>query len=268
MDLLRSKGKMTRLLILREIVLRRPKGLKAISEGVGITQQAVSDYLRRMGSEGLIKMMKGGPRTTVDGVDYLQSNLLLFKEFVDGSISGLEIIRSTDAVAESDIKKDQIVTLHLQGGLLYAVPGEDGPSTGEAERDAVEGGIVSVTDLSGMVPVGDTAVVIIEINPARSGGGDDEIGMEELDNLILSTPDLDGVEREDIRIAALDLEAAAFLKRSGIDYDLEMPNPRSIIECTMRGLSVISFSTPYSASRLTAELETERSGLRWVRGMI
>ncbi|MGA1822155.1 MAG: hypothetical protein ACMUIG_06490 [Thermoplasmatota archaeon] len=268
MELMRSKGKMTRLLILREIVLKSPKGLKGISEGIGITQQAVSDYLKKMGSEGLVRMNRGGPGATVDGVEYLQHNLLLLKEFVDGSISGLEIVRSTDAVADTDIRKGQMVTLYMSGGLLFARPGDDGPSTGRAECDAARQSMVSVSDLSGLVPIGDPVVVVVEILPARSGGGDETIGKEHMENLILSTPELDGVERGDLRVAALDLEAAALLRRSGIRYDLEMPGPRSIIDCTMRGLSVISFSTPYSASRLTAELETDRSGPKWVRGLI
>ena len=172
MDVFRKKGEMTKMMILRELVVNEPTSLRPISSELGITQQAVSEYLHRMSDEGLVIPGKGrdeGYRPTVKGFDFLQSNLLGMKEFVDSSISELEIVRSTDAVADGEIEKGTRVSLFMKGGLLYAAQGKEGPSVGTAEMDASPGDVIPVSSLEGVVRMDQGSLLILEIIPARNG---------------------------------------------------------------------------------------------------
>ena len=67
MDILRNKGRLTRLLILLELVTERPADQRSVAEPIGITPQAVSEYVHRMAGEGLVKVTPQGPRATMEG---------------------------------------------------------------------------------------------------------------------------------------------------------------------------------------------------------
>ena len=101
----RPKSKLTVLLILRELVIKNPKDQRSMAEPVGITPQGISDYLKKMEHDGLVDPGSKPPKATIRGVDMLQRDLLQLKDFIDRSIDGLEIVRSTDAIAASKVKK-------------------------------------------------------------------------------------------------------------------------------------------------------------------
>ncbi len=56
MDVLRKKSVATRMLILLEIVVNRKGSMRQIADGVGITPQAVWDYLGKMEAEGTVAL--------------------------------------------------------------------------------------------------------------------------------------------------------------------------------------------------------------------
>ena len=259
MDILKNKGRTTRLLLLLEMVTNLPRDQRSLAESVGITPQAVSEYMSRMKMEGLAETLKEGPRATVRGVDMLQSDLLRLKEMVDSSISKLEIIRSTDAVAGEHIERGETGHLTMKDGLLYAFKGEGG-STGTADNDAGPGEMLSVSDLSGVMEMEKGTLRLMEVVPVRRGGGGDRIDPDELIRM-------SGVGDRSHRIAALDLESAAFLMRSKIPYHLELPSAEYVLEPLDRGLDVIALGTPYAIStvlrkmdELKREVNVERFG--------
>ena len=119
-EMLRKKGRMTRLLLLLEMITGTPKDQRTLAESIGITPQAVSDYMSKMADEGLVKQGSEGPRPTMEGVERVNRDLLGLKEFVDSSISKMEMIRSTDAIAGEDIERGDRVFLSMRNGLLWA----------------------------------------------------------------------------------------------------------------------------------------------------
>jgi putative transcriptional regulator len=270
LELFRKKGKLTRMVILREIVINEPGGLKPISDEVGITQQAVSDYISKMRDERLVvpERSRGDTfRPTVEGVEFLQSALLKMKEYVDSTISELEIVRSTDAIADTEIESGQRVYLNMKGGLLYASAAGKSDSTGIADMDASPGDVIPVSSLQGVVSMEEGSLVIIEIQPARKGGGSARIDPDEFENRITDLLELENFDQEG-RVNVLDMEAVALMKRSGIDFDMEMGDIDAVMDALTRGLSVIAIGTPYSSSKLIESLEGSDLGIEWKKGEV
>ncbi|MEA3559658.1 MAG: helix-turn-helix domain-containing protein [Candidatus Thermoplasmatota archaeon] len=248
MELLRNKSRLTMLQMLLEMVLHHPGDQRTIASAVGVTPQAVSEYLRKMESEGLVDLSEKAPRVTINGVDLLQSSLLQLKEFVDTSIGKLSIVRTTDAISSVGLKEGQDVGLFMKDGLLYAGEQNGRRSLGRADHDALKGEMVSVSELSGVLELPPPTLYLLNITPARQGGGGERIDRGKLDIFFTSR----GEKRP--RSAVLDLEAASLMQRSRIPYDMEMPGPETMINHLERGISVICIGTPYSVSRMTRRI--------------
>lgn len=248
MELLRSKGRTTKMLILLRAVLDAPRDQKALSSSLGITPQATSLYLRMMEGEGLIERTEKGPRATVKGVELLHRELLALKEFVDRSIMGLDIVRSTDAVAMGRVRKGNRCALFMEDGMLFAQSGREGPSTGKADRDAEDGCMVPISGLSGVMDLIPGSIWLLKVTPARSGGGSFRIMRSDLPGK------KSGKLRSGIRTIAMDMEALALLRRSGLRCDSELPLPEDVRAMLLRGLDVIALGTPYSISGLRSAL--------------
>jgi predicted transcriptional regulator len=204
MELLRNKGQLTKVLILSSIVIHKKATVVAIAEAVDITPQGASEYVSTMEVEGLV-VKEGGIRATVSGVEHLQKALLTLKGFVDGSIEGLEIVRSTDAIAEGPIRRGEHVALFMKDGLLYARCGE-GASWGIADSDAGENEMVQVSSLTGVLEMERSKIRLVTVPPARSGGGRCRLDIAKFHRD--AERDL-GVRRGSPVIAALDMESSA-----------------------------------------------------------
>lgn len=236
------------MLILLRAVLDAPRDQKALSDSLGITPQAASQYLGIMEGEGLMERTRKGPRATVNGVELLHRELLSLKEFVDTSIMGLDIVRSTDAVARGRIHKGDRCALFMEDGLLFAQSGREGPSIGNAEKDAEDGCMVPISGLSGVMELEPGSIWLLKVTPARSGGESFRISIRDLPG-----PKA-GKRGSGTRTAALDMEALALLRRSGLRCDSELPLPEDVRAMLLRGLDVIALGTPHSISGLRSAL--------------
>ncbi len=147
---MRKKGRLTRMLLLLQMVTDSPKDQRSLADPIGITPQAVSDYMYKMKEESLVTTGPEGPRATVKGVDLLHQDLLIWKDFIDTSINRLEIVRSTDAMALEPISRGEQVHLIMKDGLLSAVKEGNG-SSGIAETDASPGDMLTISSLNGLV---------------------------------------------------------------------------------------------------------------------
>lgn len=258
LEIVRNKSKMTMVLILLEMVLKKPGDQRTIAGSLDITPQAVSEYLRRMEQEGLVDLSGKAPRTTVEGVEMLQSSLLQLKDFADTSLGSLEVIRSTDAVASRSFRAGERVGLYMENGLLYAGDREGCASCGVAESEAETGEMVPVTGLSGVLELPPAVLVTLTLRPSRTGGRSDVIGRSllerELQELSNTRPSL-----RSLRVCAIDLEAAALLKRSSVEYSLEMPSTQTVMNHMQRGVSILCVGAPFSISKLTREVSFSHS---------
>ncbi len=172
-DALADKRTATRLRVLVEIADRQPAVSQGeIAEAVGVTSQAVSEYIRGLVEDGLVtKEGRSRYSVTKEGVDWLFQEAKALQRFADhvtGDVLGT--VQEDTAIATADIEAGQRVTISLEDGLLRATPGDVGPATGVATTDGAAGTDVSVTSFEGVIEMDPGAVTVVQIPPAREGG--------------------------------------------------------------------------------------------------
>ncbi len=144
--------------------------LKDIAERLGITVQAVSQYVAAMRKEGLVRESKGGIRPTRKGMQRLQEQFSRLKKEVDGVVQKLSLIDKCVAIAGKDVSSGSQVALIMEDGMLVAYPDRDASSTGVALESAVDGDDVLVGDLEGIVDMELGRLLLVEA-PSEFDGG-------------------------------------------------------------------------------------------------
>ena len=172
-EVLEDKRTATRFRILVEIADRQP----AVSQGeiasaVGVTSQAVSEYIRDLDEEGFVeKEGRSRYRVTNEGVDWLlrmAGDVRRFADRVTDDVLGG--VYEDAAIATGAIEAGDVVTLSMKNGLLHATPGETGPATGIATTDAAAGEDVGVSGFEGVIDFAPGSVTLYQVPPVRSGG--------------------------------------------------------------------------------------------------
>ncbi|MFC6960836.1 MarR family transcriptional regulator [Halocatena marina] len=170
---LKSKRDASRYQILVAIADRQPAvSQQEIADTVGITAQAVSEYVQELTDEGYVETQGRGRYTvTKEGVDWLISrtdDLRDFARFVAEEIIGH--VETETAIATDDIAANESVTLSMIDGTLCATPNGSGSVTAIAITDANEGQDVGVTDFEGLHEYEIGAVTILVVPEIRNGG--------------------------------------------------------------------------------------------------
>jgi putative transcriptional regulator len=222
-DALADKRTATRFRVLVEIADRQPAVSQGeIADAVGVTSQAVSEYIRELVDDDLVtKEGRSRYSVTKEGVDWLfqqAKSLQRYAEHVTGDVLGT--VQEDTAIATAPIEAGQAVTISVQNGLLHATPGEAGPATGVATTDAAEGTDVSVTSFEGVIDMTPGMVTVVQIPPTREGGSR-AVDTEELDETCMdidlivaagveAVVSLREIDREPaVTVAAGDVAAAA-----------------------------------------------------------
>ena len=141
-DVLDNKRAATKFRVLVEIAERQPAVNQGeIADAVGVTSQAVSEYIRELVDEGFVeKEARSRYRVTKRGVDWLfrqASDVRRFADHVTEDVLGS--MQEDAAFATADIETGETVSLSIESGLLHATPGVEGPATGVATTDAAGG---------------------------------------------------------------------------------------------------------------------------------
>lgn len=160
----------TELLLLVEILERPSARLKDLAEKLGVTVQAVSQYLSTMRREGLVKESGGQVRPTRKGMQLLQEHFTSLKGEVDGVLRKISVIDRCVAIAGKKISKGDKVGLVMDDGMLMAYPRQKSSSTGEAMEGAEEGDDVLVSKLEGIVDLELGSLLVIEAPSELEGG--------------------------------------------------------------------------------------------------
>src|SRR3989304_6877360 len=99
MRLLRELRESTTLLILLAVTSERHTKLQTLADGLGMTVQGASDYVRRMTADGLLQVVDGEDRATRRGGEFLQGRSLELRAFVDRAGQAIAFIQPADPVA-------------------------------------------------------------------------------------------------------------------------------------------------------------------------
>jgi putative transcriptional regulator len=243
-DVLDNKRAATKFRVLVEIAERQPAVNQGeIAEAVGVTSQAVSEYIRELVEEGLVeKEARSRYRVTKQGVDWLfqqASDVRRFADHVTEDVLGS--MQEDAAFATDDVATGEAVSLSIEDGLLHATPGEEGPATGVATTDADAGSIVGVTGFAGIIDLDPGDVTVFQIAPIRSGTPTGS------DRLTDAAADAD-------LVAAAGVEAVAALKESGVDPETTFAAGAVAADAAGRGLDVVVVATTDLAGRVTDAL--------------
>ncbi|GAB7018313.1 DUF7839 domain-containing protein [Halostagnicola bangensis] len=245
-DVLDNKRAATRFRILVQIAERQPAVSQGeIADDVGVTSQAVSEYIRELVDDGLVeKEGRSRYRVTNEGVDWLftaADDVRRFADHVTGDV--LDAMSEAAYIATDDIEEGETVTLSVQEGLLHASPEEEGPATGVATTDAEAGTDVGVTSFEGVMELEPGSVTVLQIPAVRTGGSreiSDEFVSETCDG-----PDL---------VVATGVEAVVACRQAGTAPAVNFAAGEVAADAAERGLEVVAVVTIDSVGRVTDAL--------------
>lgn len=246
-DVLQSKRNATRYQILAQIAERQPAvSQQEIAEAIGITSQAVSDYLQDLIEQNYVqKHGRGRYEITKEGVDWLISQTDELREFIthvsEDVIGQVEI---ETALATTAISEGQTVSLSMQDGVLRATAGETGTATAVAVTDAEAGQDVGVTDFEGVLDYDMGRVTAISVPQVQDGGS------SMVDSSVVS----DHAETHDLLVTS-GTEALAIVRAMDHEPDVRFGTSLAVQEAAAKGLDVLLLAS-------TNELSTHTDTLR------
>ena len=238
---LRDLRRNTELLILVEILESPSLRMKDVAARLGITVQAVSQYINAMRKEGLVREHSGRLRPTRSGMQLLQEHFTKLKEDVDTVLRRIRVIDSCVAIAGKKISKGQKVGLVMEDGILMAFPNQKSSSTGHATENAAEGDDVLVDELEGIVDLDLGKLLIVESPPESDGGSkaaNVELVRQKIDEL---SPGL--------LVAGDTVGAALLMKSSGEFFTIHAPIESSM-SALSKGIDVVFCGTHESIDQL------------------
>jgi len=240
---LQSKRNATRYQILVEIAERQPAvSQQEIADEIGVTSQAVSDYLQDLDAQGHVtKHGRGRYEVTKEGVDWLISQtdaLRSFVEHVSEDIIGQVEIETV--LATTDINEGESVSLTMQDGVLRAVAGDAGNATAVAVTEAAAGAEVGVTNVTGVVEYELGTVTVVSI-PLVQNGGSSAVSAERIAAL---------AEDHDL-VATAGVEALAAARAGDVDVDIRFGSAAAVQEAATKGQDVLLLSAANQLSSHT-----------------
>lgn len=234
-DILETKRAATRFRILVEIAERQPAVNQGeIADAVGVTHQAVSEYIRELVADGHVER-EGRSRyaVTKEGVDWMlqaAADVRRFANHVTEDVLGT--LEEDAAIAAASINTGDQVGLYLSDGLLTADPDVDHSATGHATNDADPGAIVGVTNFAGVMDLEPGSVTVYQV-PSHRANDDPNIDLERIaqratdDDLLLCA----GVEAV-VAARGMDLEPDSWFAPGDVAAD-----------AAGRGLDIVVIST-------------------------
>jgi len=243
---LESKRSATAYRILVAVAQRQPAvNQQEIAEAVGVTSQAVSDYLGEFAERGFVdKQGRGRYEITKEGVDWLISETGTLREFVE-YVAGevLEEVELETAIATADLAEGERVSLAMRDGVLHADPGTEGSATAVTVTDAGAGREVGVTNVQGVIDYDLGTVTILAIPSVREGGS------TALD------PDAVATLAGEHDLVAVDApEGLAAARAAGLEPDVRFGTTDAVREAATRGLDVFLLAASTTLSTHTDTL--------------
>jgi putative transcriptional regulator len=252
-NVLQSKRESSRFQILVEIAAHQPNlRQKEVAESLGVTPQAVSEYIKELVADGLVTT-DGRMRynITKEGVEWLLESAAELKRYARVVME--EIISHVSvwtALAEVDVAEGERVSLEMRGGLLYANKKEGVDASGIAISDVSSGEDVGVSDLKGLISLDEGKITVCKV-PRVQLGGSRKVDLGALQGLLSNGK----------MIGCLGIEALVALRKAGREPDIIFGAKESSVEAAYHGISSLIISVDEQIPSLLNRLESE--GLKY-----
>ncbi len=248
-ELLSSKSGITKFQILIEVAAHQPNvRQKEIAEKIGVTPQAVSEYIKELVAEGLVSSEgRVRYRITKQGVEWVLENAAEMKRYARFVMSDIISHVSTwTAISEEDVNAEQEVYLTMRNGLLYVSTKNITNATGTTISAAFKGEDVGVTDLMGLIDLENASITVCKI-PRVERGGSKNVDLERLENLV----------RSKSYLATIGVESLIALRRVGREPHVMFGAKESVIEAAFHGLSSLVLAIDEEVPGILSRLESE-----------
>jgi putative transcriptional regulator len=246
---LESKRHATRYQILVQIAERQPAvSQQEIAGEIGVTAQAVSDYLQDLIEQGHVeKHGRGRYEVTKEGVDWLISQTDGLRELVEHVTE--DVVGQVDvetAIATTDVSEGETVSLTMQDGVLHAIAGATESATAVAVTDATAGREVGVTNFEGVVDYDLGTVTVLAVPTVQNGGS----------NTVIPDRIAELATEHDLTAVA-GVEALTAANSADVDPDVRFGTDEAVREAATRGLDVLLLA---ATDLLSSHTDTLRDG--------
>jgi putative transcriptional regulator len=247
-EILRNKNLATRFQILVEIARSGPNiQQRDIAGRLGITPQAISEYIKRLVKDGmLLAEGRSRYRTTSEGVNWIIKVLRELRGYDATIQQAITNISVSAAIAAIDIKKGQALGLEMKDGVLYATPKPGKGARGIAISDALAGADVGVSNIEGIVELKPGKVTILKV-PSVQRGGSRKADLARLRREVMNTA----------IVGAIGIEAIAALKQVDDGAAYLYGVTEAAIEAVRSGLNTVIACVDDAAPGLISRLEAE-----------
>jgi putative transcriptional regulator len=248
-QILRSKNLATKFQIMVEIAAHQPSiQQKDIAPRLGITSQAVSEYIRELIKDGWLSSEgRSRYKVTREGVDWIlqmSRQLHSYAWFVSKVVAD---ISTTTAIADSDLAVGQPASLYMKDGLLFASKVIRGKGAkGVTVTAAKKGQDVGIRDIEGVIKL-ESAKVMIGKVPNVQDGGSRSTGLARLKREVKGAS----------VVGALGTEALVALRQIGVKPDYVHGVGEAAIEAAYCGLSSLIICSEDKVPILVQRLEEE-----------
>jgi len=248
-QILKSKNLATKFQIMVEIAAHQPNiQQKDIAPRLGITSQAVSEYMKELIKDGWLSSEgRSRYKVTKEGVDWILQMSRQLHSYVWFVSKAVADISTTTAIADSDLSVGQPASLYMKDGLLFAseVTSDKG-AKGLAVTEAKKGQDVGIGNIEGVIKLDPAKATICKVPNVQDGGS--------------KSTDLARLEKEVKKarlVGALGTEALVALKQIDIKPDYVHGVREAAIEAAYCSLPFLVVCSEDKISILVQRLEEE-----------
>jgi len=247
-EILQNKSSATRFQILVEIAASGPSiQQKSIAVKLGVTPQAISDYIHQLVKEDLVVSTgRSHYRVSTKGVNWMLKILRELRSYASLVEQAVTSITVCAAIAECDINRGQAVGLKMKNGFLFATSQTNGGARGIAVSSVSQGEDVDVSNIEGLVELTRGRVTILQV-PGIQKGGSRQVDLELLQAQVANKK----------QVGAIGIEALISLRRVDIEPRYLYGVTEAAIEAAQCGLSFIIVCTDDAIPGLIKRLQDE-----------
>ena len=251
-QILKSKNLATKFQIMVEIAAHQPNiQQKDIAPRLGITSQAVSEYIRELIKDGWLSSEgRSRYKVTKEGVDWILQMSRQLHSYAWVVSKVVADISTTTAIADNDLSVGQAASLYMKDGLLFASKIiSDKGAKGITVTEAKKGQDVGIRNVEGVIKLEPAKVMIGKVPNVQDGGSRNT-------NLARLKMEI----KEARLVGAMGAEALVALMQLGVKPDYVHGVREAAIEAAYCGLPFLVVCSEDKVSILVQRLEEENLG--------